>query len=82
MIDLRVCEKLNTQCRTRSGTPDGISLFVFRIGFPATNLVFGIRALLRSRLAVPGSSDKGLLRGNQCQSEVIRANVLGARWLL
>lgn len=35
MIDLRVCEKLNTQCRTRSGTPDGISLF----RFPATNLV-------------------------------------------
>ena len=32
MIDLRVCEKLNTQCRTRSGTPDGNSLF----RFPAT----------------------------------------------
>jgi hypothetical protein len=29
MIDLRVCEKLNTQCRTRSGTPDGNSLFRF-----------------------------------------------------
>jgi len=27
MIVLRVCEKLNTQCRTGSGTPDGISLF-------------------------------------------------------
>jgi hypothetical protein len=81
MIVLRVCEKLNTQCRSRDRErPDGISLFVFRRRIVS---LWHIRdAPLAPGLAVPESSDKGLLRGNQCQSEVIRANVLGARWFL